>query len=188
LTSLILASASPRRRELLEQAGIEYIVDPADIDEAEVPGETPEQHVVRLALAKAVAVASRYREGLVLGADTVVVVDGDILGKPVDAEDAARMLRSLSGRTHTVLTGIALVDAKGGSARSAVESTEVAFSGMSDKDIENYIRTGEPMDKAGAYGIQGRAAIFVEKVEGCFFNVVGLPLSRLQRLLKEFPA
>jgi nucleoside triphosphate pyrophosphatase len=184
--SLILASSSPRRRELLKQAGILYTIEPAEADESALPGEKPREHVKRLALLKARTVAARHKNGLVLGADTVVVVDGEILGKPASKAEAKRMLTLISGRAHEVLTGIAVVDARTGRPASAVEKTKVFVKPLSRDEIGEYIATGEPMDKAGAYGIQGRFSVYVRGVRGCFFNVVGLPLPRLFELIKEF--
>ena len=183
---LILASRSPRRRELLRQAGIGCIVDPSDIEECVLPGESPERFAKRVALDKAQDTAKRHKTGLILGADTIVLVDGDILGKPVSTADAVSMLTRLSGRTHTVMTAVALVDAATGRSAVEAETTEVRMRTLARDEIEEYVATGEPMDKAGAYGIQGRAALFVESVNGCFFNVVGLPLARLSRMLKTF--
>jgi nucleoside triphosphate pyrophosphatase len=183
---IILASSSPRRRELLKQAGILYSVEPADADESALPGEKPRAHVKRLALLKARTVAARHKKGLVLGADTVVVVDGEILGKPASKAEAKRMLNLISGRAHEVLTGIALVDARAGRAMSAVEKTKVSVKRLTEDEIDEYIATGEPMDKAGAYGIQGLFSVYVKGVRGCFFNVVGLPLPRLFELVKEY--
>jgi septum formation protein len=181
---LILASASPRRRELLVQAGFAFTVQPADIPEDPVDGEDPLAYVVRLARQKAQAVydAMGDREAVVLGADTTVTLDGHILGKPTDAADAARMLHMLSGRTHRVITGVAVVTADG--VESAAEVTAVRFLTLSDASIEAYIATGEPMDKAGAYAIQGRAARWIPRVEGCYFNVVGLPLALVGTMLE----
>jgi septum formation protein len=184
---LILASNSPRRRELLDQVGISYELDPAHVDESVLPGEGPEEYVLRVAMDKAVKTALRHGSGLVLGADTVVVLDGDILGKPASREEAVDMLTRLSGRAHKVMTGVALVDALTGVSMSGVEVTEVRMCAISKDEVEAYASTGEPMDKAGAYGIQGRAALFVEGIDGDFFNVVGLPLAKLNRMLKEFP-
>jgi septum formation protein len=184
---LILASASPRRRELLAQAGFEFEVHPAHIPEDPLPGEDPMAYVTRLAMEKAQAVFARVSAsgglpGLaVLGADTTVTLDGHILGKPSDAADAARMLRQLSGRSHRVITGIALVTAQ--SVESAAEVTAVRFLTLSESEIASYIATGEPMDKAGAYAIQGRAARWIPRIEGCYFNVVGLPLALVSKLL-----
>jgi septum formation protein len=184
---LILASASPRRRELLTQAGFSFTVEPADIDESVQPGEEAVAYVTRLALEKAEAVYRLYaargsaENVQVLGADTTVIVEGAILGKPENAADAARMLRLLSGRAHTVATGVALVS-KAASQASA-EQTRVEFSPMSEVEIAAYIASGEPMDKAGAYAIQGRAAKWIPRIEGCYFNVVGLPLARVAAML-----
>jgi septum formation protein len=184
---LVLASASPRRRELLTQAGFSFTVQPAEIDEDWREGEGPAAYVERLAREKAAAVfsslAARDAELRVLGADTTVTLEDAILGKPVDAADAARMLRLLSGRRHRVMTGIALATANG--VRSAVETTVVEFDALGEEEIAAYVASGEPMDKAGAYGIQGLAAKWIPRIEGCYFNVVGLPLARLRALLRE---
>ena len=193
---LVLASASPRRRELLTQAGFTFEVHAAHIPEDPLEGEDPFAYVTRLAREKAqtvfnelAAVVSepekRRMDGkssiAVLGADTTVTLDNHILGKPEDAADAARMLRLLSGRTHRVITGVALVTAEG--AEVAAEATAVRFLALSDKEIADYVATGEPMDKAGAYAIQGRAARWIPRIEGCYFNVVGLPLALVTTLL-----
>jgi septum formation protein len=188
---LILASASPRRRELLAQAGFAFQVHPTDIPEDLHPGEEPVAYVSRLARQKAQAAWTQLAADeaaahdpadlVVLGADTTVTVDGHILGKPEDAADAARMLRMLSGRSHRVITGVAVVTST--SAQVAAEMTAVRFLPLSDEEIESYIATGEPMDKAGAYGIQGRAARWIPHIEGCYFNVVGLPLALVSTML-----
>lgn len=187
MDAIILASSSPRRRELLSQAGIPFTVMPGEVDEekAELSG-TPEQKTEQLAYLKAMDVAKKVQKGLVLGADTIVVCDGEILGKPADEEDAIRMLESLSGREHHVITGIALADAESGKAAIGHETTKVKFSPITSEDIKAYIRTGEPFGKAGAYAVQGRGALFVEGIDGCYSNVVGLPLSRLGKMLHEF--
>lgn len=178
---VVLASQSPRRRELLGLIGIVHEVRPADIDESQLPGELPRAHAERLAREKAAAIA---REGTVtIGSDTIVVVDGDILGKPRDEDDAGRMLRRLSGRAHVVMTGIA-VDWNG-RLESAVEEVGVTFRQLDEHDIAAYIATREPMDKAGAYGIQGYGATIVERVDGDYFAVMGLPLNRTVRLLER---
>jgi nucleoside triphosphate pyrophosphatase len=194
---LILASASPRRRELLTQAGFIFQVYPADIAEDPQPDEEPAAYVTRLAREKAQTVFARLAAAeaagsaggaaassnlVVLGADTTVTLDNRILGKPEDAADAARMLRLLSGRTHRVVTGVAVVTAE--STQVASEGTAVRFLTLSDAEIEAYVATGEPMDKAGAYGIQGRAARWIPRIEGCYFNVVGLPLALVSSLLQ----
>jgi septum formation protein len=178
---VILASASPRRRELLELIGIRHEVRPADIDESLFTGERPVAHAERLARAKAHTIAEHEPGAVVIAADTIVVVDGDVLGKPRDAADARAMLRRLSGRTHTVLTAIAV--ALGAKTESAVESVDVTFRALSDEEISSYVATGEPMDKAGAYGIQGFGATIVERVDGDYFSVMGLGLRRLIELL-----
>ena len=180
---VILASQSPRRRELLTLVGITHEVRPADIDEAYMPGEAPAAHAERLARGKCAVIAAREPDALVIGSDTIVVVDGDVLGKPTDEADAAHMLRRLSGRSHLVVTAIAV--AWRGQTRSAVEEVNVTFHSLSDADISAYNATREPMDKAGAYGIQGYGATIVERVDGDYFAVMGLPLNRLVRLLEE---
>ncbi|HKX29575.1 MAG TPA: Maf family protein [Blastocatellia bacterium] len=179
---MILASASPRRAELLRAAGIEFSIRAADIDETPLPGESPHDYVLRLSGAKARAVA---RSGeLVLGADTIVVIDDRIAGKPVDADDARAMLRALSGIWHEVLTAVTLL--RDDRVLSEIASTRVKFAGLSEAEIEWYVSSGEPMDKAGAYGIQGYASRFVESVEGNYANVVGLPISTVYRMLNRF--
>ncbi len=183
--TLILASASPRRRELLAQAGFTFQVHPANIPEDPRPEEDPVAYVVRLAREKAQAVFNELcdPQAVVLGADTTVTLDNHILGKPENDADAAHMLRMLSGRTHRVITGVATVTAHG--AEVAAEVTAVRFLTLSEEEIAAYIATGEPMDKAGAYAIQGRAARWIPRVEGCYFNVVGLPLALVSALLES---
>jgi len=181
---LVLASASPRRRELLTQAGFSFEVHPADIAEDLLPGEEPIAYVTRLAREKAQAVYNQLSANpdlTVLGADTTVTLDAHILGKPEDAADAARMLRLLSGRTHRVITGVSVVSAE--RTEVAAEVTAVRFLTISEAEIAAYIATGEPMDKAGAYAIQGFAARWIPRIEGCYFNVVGLPLALVSTLL-----
>jgi septum formation protein len=187
---LILASSSPRRRELLSLAGLDFTVEAADIDERIQPGETPAKYVQRLAVEKAQAICDRHKDKddsddplLVLGADTTVVCDGEMLGKPTDQADARRMLEKLAGRTHQVLTGIAVVSRHG--VVSDVEITQVFFDLIDEVEIVRYLASGEPMDKAGAYGIQGYAARWIPRIEGCFFNVMGLPLARTMALLTK---
>jgi septum formation protein len=177
---LVLASRSPRRAEILRQAGIPFTVRAADVDESPRDGESPEDYVQRLAEAKALAITAAPDE-IVLGADTTVVIDGEMLGKPVDAADARRMLSALSGRRHEVMTGICLH--RPGTAVTDWAVTGVWFAPLTDREIEDYVASGEPMDKAGAYAIQGLASKFIEKVEGCYFNVVGLPVAMLYRYL-----
>ena len=180
---VILASQSPRRRELLTLVGITHEVRPADIDEAYLPGEVPTAHAERLARGKCAVIAEREPDALVIGSDTIVVVDGDVLGKPRDEGDAAHMLRRLSGRTHIVVTAVAV--SWRGETQSAVEEVNVTFHSLSDDDIAAYIATREPMDKAGAYGIQGYGATIVERVDGDYFAVMGLPLQLVVRVLRE---
>lgn len=183
---LVLASSSPRRRELLTQAGYAFTVEAADVDESVLAGEDPAAYVERLAEEKAQAVFARHAgEGdlIVLGADTTVVCGGEILAKPADAADAKRMLRALSGRTHQVLTGIAVVTRAG--LVSAVEATDVVFAVIPDSEMDSYCATSEPLDKAGAYGIQGYAARWIPRIDGCYFNVMGLPIARTVRLIED---
>jgi septum formation protein len=211
---LVLASASPRRQELLRNAGISFAVQPADIDETPLPGEPPQACAERLAREKALAVWLTRPQDVVLGADTIVVVDEMILGKPVDAEDATRMLRLLSGRVHRVITGVCVVEAAAGRqspaasknlpvhpSRSAVEvlrtenrelrtgseTTLVTMNQLSDEEIRDYVASGEPMDKAGAYAIQGRASRWIPRIEGDYTNVVGLPVALVHAMLGEGP-
>lgn len=184
---LVLASASPRRRELLAQAGFQFTVSPASIAEDPRPGESPVAYVTRLAREKAEAVHTRLgteqRDAVVLGADTTVVApNGEILGKPADAADAARMLRLLAGATHQVITGVAV--ASSGRMETAAEVTHVTMLTISDAEIAAYIATGEPMDKAGGYAIQGHAARWIPRIQGCYFNVVGLPLALVSAMLE----
>ncbi len=181
MSELILASASPRRRELLTVAGFRFTVRVRPVEETRAAGESADDYVRRLAREKAEA-AWAGRDEIVLGADTTVVIDDRVLEKPRDAEDARRMLRLLSGRTHTVITGICLRHA--GGAMIDAESTRVHFVELSEREIEEYVASGEPMDKAGAYAIQGLAAKFVDRVEGCYFNVMGLPVALVYRRLK----
>ena len=179
---VILASQSPRRRELLALVGIDHEIMPADINEDVRPGEQAVPYTERLAREKAAVIAAKHPDAYVVAADTTVVIDGDILGKPVDAADAAAMLRRLSGRRHEVCTGIAV--AHGARTVSAVERVGVTFRALTDAEIEAYVSTGEPMDKAGAYGIQGWGATIVEGVEGDYFSVMGLGLRRLVALFE----
>ena len=183
---LFLASASPRRAELLRNAAIPFRVEPARVPEQPFQNENPVDYAQRLACDKARAVFARHPDSVVLGADTVVVVDEHLLEKPADERDAARMLRLLSGRSHQVITGVCLVAP--GFERAEAEITQVVFSALSEGEIAFYVQTGEPMDKAGAYAIQGIASRWVERIEGCYFNVVGLPLPRVNRILRAAQA
>lgn len=179
---LILASQSPRRRELFDLIGLPFTVLVSEADE-DIPLEEPGAYVEKLALRKADAVFAQHPESCVVGADTIVWLDGAIIGKPKDEADAYRILRLLSGRTHTVYTGLAILAP--GSKEALHDATRVTFASLSDAEIWAYIHSGEPLDKAGAYGVQGKGAIFVEKVEGCYFTVIGLPVPRLYRALAK---
>ena len=182
---LILASASPRRRRLMKQIGLTFQVMPGEVDEDEIFSSDPLENIQAVALLKARDVAARVEDGIVVGADTQILIDGETMGKPADETDAARMLSRLSERNHQVITGVALVDAGTGLEKTWVETTLVFFRELSESEISAYVHTGEPMGKAGAYGIQGRAAAFVERIEGCYFNVVGLPLAELSQNLRK---
>jgi len=188
---LILASASPRRAEVLRDAGIAFEAVAAHVDESRLPNEPPEEMVSRLAEAKAREAAGVLgaQKAIVIGADTAIVVDGPdgfaVLGKPASADDARAMLRRLSGRTHRVITGLALIRLPDGAVRTGRATTQVSFAPLSEQEIEEYVASGEPFDKAGAYAIQGRAGRYVTRIEGCYFNVMGLPLSQVYRLLRE---
>ena len=183
---LILASASPRRAEVLRNAGLHFQVLSSAVDETPLPGESPTDLVLRLAEAKADLVAARaIGPAIIIAADTAVAIDGRILAKPRSGDDARNMLRQISGRTHAVHTGLALLRLPDTERRTAVETTLVTFSAMTDADITQYLSSGEPFDKAGAYAIQGRAGKFIPRIEGCYFNVVGLPLAHLYHLLQE---
>jgi septum formation protein len=201
---LVLASASPRRQDLLRNAGISFAVQPADVNETPLKGEAPRECAERLAREKALAVWRNRQHDAVLGADTIVVVDETIMGKPVDAEDAARMLRMLSGREHRVITGVCLIkpvpstpypvpsrtsstpdENRNENLRVGAETTLVTMSEISDKEILDYVATGEPMDKAGAYAIQGIASRWIPRIEGDYSNVVGLPVALVYRMLRD---
>lgn len=183
---LILASTSPRRSQILSDAGLAFSVISSAVDETPFPEESPQQLVQRLAEAKAELVAARaLGPAIVIAADTVVTLDGSILGKPRSTEDARHMLEQLSGRTHSVITGVSLIRLPDAERRQLVESTLVHFAQMSSDDISRYLATEEPYDKAGAYAIQGRAGRHILRIEGCYFNVVGLPLARVVSALRE---
>jgi septum formation protein len=183
----VLASSSPRRRELLRNAGIEFEVQTGDVPEVHVPGESPLDFASRLALAKADAIAQQRPHDYVLGADTIVIIEGEILGKPADGSDAARMLRLLSNKIHEVTTAVCLVcpKAKNQHPLAASETTRVHIAALTDNDIAQYIATGEPMDKAGAYAIQGIASRWINHIEGDYFNVVGLPVGLVYGMLRD---
>ncbi len=182
---IVLASKSPRRQELLGRLGLDFTVMTEDIDETMDPALPLEREILRVSIAKARAVQDRTKpDDLIISADTVVCVDGRRLGKPADAEDAKRMLRMLSGRAHTVVSGLCVL--RGGRCETEAVSTQIHFRPLSAREIDAYVASGEPMDKAGAYGIQGLAAIFVDKLDGDYYNVMGLPLCALAELLKRF--
>ncbi len=184
MPKIILASASPRRKELMELAGYDFEVICADIVEV-VPEEAmPQEVVMSLALQKAQAVAAEHKEAVVIGSDTVVALDGKILGKPHSEQEACEMLRSLSGRTHKVFTGVAIVC--GGKVKNFFDETDVEFYSLGDDEIKKYVATGEPTDKAGAYGIQGRGSVLVKRINGDFFSVMGLPIAKLYREMSDF--
>ena len=185
---LILASASPRRKELLEKLDLTFTVCPADVDESRLPDEDAAMYPLRTAVKKAMAIAEGRENALVIAADTVVVVDNDILGKPKDEEEARAMLRRLAGREHIVITGIGIVDTVSGRTLSGTEHTIVYFHPLSTEEIDAYVASGECGDKAGAYGIQGKGSLLVRKIDGDYFNVMGLPLSKLYLLLLNVDA
>lgn len=180
---VVLASASPRRRDLLTLVGITHTVQPADADESLIVGELPEQYAERLSRTKAETIAAQNGDALVIGADTIVVIDDAVLGKPLDVGDAERMLGILSGRSHTVMTAVAVV--YNGVTSSAVETVDVTFRAIDSDEIRSYVATGEPMDKAGAYGIQGYGATIVRRIDGDYFAVMGLSLVRLVALMAD---
>ncbi len=180
---VILASSSPRRLELLERLGLVVIVEPPDVDETALDGESPDAQAARLASEKVRTIAANHPGRLVIAADTIVVVDGDVLGKPVDEADAVTMLGRLSGRTHDVITGVAVT--KGDRSIVDTSRTEVTFRELATDEIVAYVRTGEPLDKAGAYGAQALGSAFIAALNGCYFNVVGLPITLLIRLIRQ---
>lgn len=181
---LVLASKSPRRRALFELIGLTFLVDPADVDEDVPDGLPPVQVAEKIAQEKATATAKRHASAIVVGADTIVVLDEQVLGKPANADDAERMLRSLSGRTHDVYTGFAILGMPENRLVTAVECTKVHFRTLGEAEIREYVATGHPLDKAGAYGIQDQSAVFVDRIEGCFYNVMGFPLARFYQVCK----
>jgi len=184
---VVLASKSPRRATLLQQIGIQPIIVAVDIEEVFDEEESPARNALRLSMRKARSVEPEVENGIIIGADTIVVLDGQMLGKPLDKSDAHRMLRMLSGRTHDVITAFALVDRPSGKWTAAYEETRVTFRSLPDEEIWEYIESGSPMDKAGAYGIQDDyGAVFVTRIEGCWYNVVGFPLAKFYTTLQEF--
>ena len=183
LPPIVLASGSPRRSEIMTSVGWEFTKDVPDIDETELPGEHPEAYVQRLACIKAEAVAKRHPGEVVLGADTTVVIDDEIIGKPLDMNDARRMIALLSGRWHEVLTGVAIV--ANGETRIGLQRTRVKFAELSPAEVDFLAEKGDPLDKAGAYAVQAQAALFIEAIEGDYWNVVGLPISLVYRLVNS---
>lgn len=186
LPHLILASGSPRRSEILSAVGWSFTKRVADIDESEITGESPETYVKRLAKRKAETVAASHADEIVLGADTTVVIDGAIIGKPVDLDDAKRMIKLLSGNVHEVLTGVAVI--ANGSTIVGIERTKVEFAELSTSEVEFLVEFGEPLDKAGAYAVQAHAALFIKGIEGDYWNVVGLPIGLVYRLVTKILA
>jgi septum formation protein len=186
MSKLILASASPRREELLTMLGLNFTTVPSKVDEEEFTGLLPEQLVQKLAREKVEEVAALVEDTIVIGADTVVVFDGKVLGKPEDQQDAIRMLTELQGRKHSVYTGIAVYGTNSNKLLIDYDRTDVFFRKMDEAEIKGYVKTDEPMDKAGAYGIQGIGGIFVERIDGSYFTVMGLPIHKLMLMLKEF--
>jgi septum formation protein len=183
----ILASQSPRRKNLLKQIGMKFRIIPSRVAEVISPRQSPGENAQRIALEKAGDVAARLQKGIVIGADTIVVLDHHVLGKPKSKDDAKRMLRLLSGREHSVFTGFALKDVETGKHTAGVEETKVRFRKLTEKEIADYVNSGSPMDKAGSYGIQDDfGAVFIERVNGCFYNVVGFPLARFYSTLQRF--
>jgi len=182
---IVLASRSPRRSELLKSLGLDIVVEPSRVLETRFPDEAPPDYIMRIARAKAVEVARRRGRGLVIGADTVVVLDGNVLGKPSDEQEARNTLRLLSGKWHAVMTGVALYDVETGKEAADYSKTLVRLARLSDEEIEWYVGTGESMDKAGSYGIQGLASLFVDEIAGNYQNVVGLPIPLVYRLARQ---
>lgn len=183
--TLVLASASPRRAELLHQVGVPFKIIIPDIAEEKCNNLPPYEMVIQLSLEKALAVSDRLEEGIIIAADTVVLYRGATIGKPVNQKEALQTLRLLSGNQHLVLTGLTVLDAASGKYENRTSTTKVWMTSLTETELDAYVATGEPLDKAGAYGIQGKAALFVDKIEGCYFNVVGLPLNLLYNMLKK---
>ena len=183
LPKLVLASGSPRRAEIMRSIGCEFEKDVPDIDERELPGESPEAYVQRLAAEKAVAIAAKHPDAIVLGADTTVVINDQIIGKPLDLADARRMIGMLAGNWHEVLTGVAVVSA--GNTSIGLQRTRVKFASMTEEEIDFLVEKGDPLDKAGAYAVQAQAALFIESIEGDYWNVVGLPVNLVYRMIVQ---
>lgn len=186
MKQIILASKSPRRKALLRQISLSFKVDVSNIDESRFFNLPPEKMVKKLSLEKAKVVALRYKNAIIIAADTTVVLENEIIGKPKDRKDAIKMLKKLSGKTHSVITGFTVYDSKSKKAITKTIESKVKFKKMTDKEVKDYVKTREPLDKAGGYGVQEKAALFIEKIEGDYFNVVGLPIFSLCQTLKKF--
>lgn len=182
---IILASGSPRRKQILEQGGLNFTVEVSDYEEKSIPGVVPSEFVETLSLEKAKAVAKNHNDAIIIGADTIVVLDNQILGKPKTKEDAREMLKKLSGNTHSVFTGFTVIDTVNKRTITNHVETRIRFKNLSEEEISGYVETGEPMDKAGAYGVQDRGALFVEYIEGDYSSVMGLPILKIFEILKE---
>lgn len=186
MAKLVLASSSPRRQELLKMLGLNFTVIPSSIEEEHFAALPPEEMVKELSKAKAEEVGVQVENALVIGSDTIVTLEGKILGKPANPGEAMRMLKNLRNKEHTVITGLAIYDTNSGRTLVDFDQTQVFMGSISDSDIENYVKTGEPLDKAGAYGIQGIGGAFIESIRGSYYTVVGLPIHKLRNMLKEF--
>ena len=186
MKKIILASGSPRRKKILEQIGLKFSVEKSNYEEKRIADSPPSQIVEFLSLEKANLLAVKYEDAIIIGADTLVVLNGEILGKPKSEEDAREMLRKLRNKTHTVVTGFTVLDTKSGRAVTKHVETKVKFKDLSEMEISAYVETGEPMDKAGGYGIQDKGGLFIEEIDGDYFNVVGLPLFAVSETLREF--
>jgi len=186
MKKIVLASASPRRKELLERIGLKFEVEPSNHEENVNPGLEPHELAKSLSLEKAKLVVENHRDALVIAADTFIVLDGEILGKPITEDEARRMLETISGKQHSVITGFTIIDTASGKVLSRSEETKVFIRELTSKEIDSYVRSKEPLDKAGAYAIQGLGSVIVKKIEGDYFNVIGLPLSVVTESLKEF--
>jgi septum formation protein len=184
MIKIILASGSPRRKQILEQVGLNFTVEVSDYEEKPIPGISPFEFVEKLSLEKAKAVAKNHKDAIIIGADTTVVIDNQILGKPKTKEEAKEMLRKLSGNTHLVFTGFTVIDIRNNKIITKHVITKIKFKNLSDEEIAGYVETGEPMDKAGAYGVQDRGALFVEHIEGDYSNITGLPIVNIFEILK----
>jgi septum formation protein len=184
MKKIILASSSPRRKQILEQVGLKFTVEVSDYEENPIPGMSPSKFVETLSLGKAKAVAKNHNDAIIIGADTAVFIDNKILGKPKTKEEAREMLNKLSGETHSVFTGFTVIDTKNNKIITDHIETKIKFKNLSDEEIAGYIKTGEPMDKAGAYGVQDRGALFVEYIEGDYANITGLPIVKIFEILK----